>query len=940
MVAGLALALQDASTIWIEAENAVRQGGSNGPERRAAACGLRTLGQNWGARRDHWAEYSLDLPADRTATLFLRYARALPGEASLDVLLDGRRIGALKLPSTGGWGDRNEDWRFAELKLGTLKAGARTLKFVPTNDRNNVCLDGFFLADALPGSFEKHWEATLPPHLREAARIRPEQKRLSIRTSAVKLSGRPIELPDKLMRLASKPSSYLVKAYDAGAPTDFDRDVAWHSLQKEKDPRFFLPQAGKVGVIDLVSNISLTVEVPGKAEITHHLIDVLAERIVDGDSETRVAFIPIFSDTMLVVVDVKNHGTARDVPISIRARRPAADLMPRQDYGYGATTTTGKLRWVGEGYGAAALCLTDWNPEAGELAGSMLCVLASSEPPEKVDTSTDASIELRDRISLDAGASKRIAFAASLRRFGPSKTGPGGMQVYSPESEEEAVQQAYDRAVAALSSDWSRQIESSVRRYSDFPALRLPERSWELDFVTCLELPLANTYSACREMMGPFYTFCRAHAVEPYGWWSCGMRAHESLATFAANSVRPELSQQWILSHLALMGDDGEIPYSVSPKGARKQEAWNASAAPLMAWAAWTTYTYSGNKKFLELAFEATRRNHAWWLSNRTRTDVPLQRWLNFMESIRDDQDLDAWAFTNGAENQEALDLNCYLLIQERVLERMALELGRPADSYAKLAERRTEFMQKFMWNKDDGVFYGFDVKTHRQVTVKDISTFLPLWAGLATKEQAESIVRRLFDTPFPLATLDPKEKGFSAQGRWHGSNWIGMTMLVLQGLRQYGYYEQAAKLAHLNCRMAFQSLEKTGHGREYFNAMTGEPAGLTDPLGSSLPAAMLVEMLFGLRPTAQGVWILPALPPGWEEMAIDNLAVRGRKLNVAVRRARSTSVRFNGHPAPIAEHRGLFVPWKDLEESNSIYIELAPRADECAAPGRPRIVD
>jgi hypothetical protein len=936
----MALMLQDASSIWIEAENAARQMGSTGPDRKAAACGLRVLGSGWGGRSDHWAEYALNLKTDLQATLFLRYARAMSGDAALDVLLDGNRIGMLKLASTGGWGDRNEDWKFAEMKLGNLKAGAHTIRLVSLADRNNVNLDGFFISNALPASFDKHWVSTLPEKLREAARIRPEERRLSLRTTAVRVNDKPIELPERLRRFAAKPSPYLVKAYDAGAPTDFDRDVVWHSLQKEKDARFFLAQAGKLGVVDFVSNISVTVDVPGKAEITHHLIDGLFERVIDGDIEIRVALIPVFSDTLLVVLDLKNNGEARTIPVSIQALRPAVDLLPRQDYS-GATTTTGKLRWFGEGNGAAAMCLTDWNPEAGELLGSMICTLASSETPYKIHKSMNASIELTNSIPLGQGVSKRIAFAANLRRFGPSKiVGTGGMQLYAAESDEEAVQRSYDRAVAALGSDWPKQIEESARRYASFPTLRLPERSWELDFMNCLELPLASTYTPCREMMGPFYTFCRAQAVEPFGWWSYGMHAHESLSTFVVNSHRPELSQQWLLSHFAFIADDGEIPYGVSPKGIRKQEAWNAATAPFMAWEAWVAYTYSGNKKFLELAFDAAKRNHDWWLSKRTRTDVALQRWLNFMETVRDDQDLDTWTFTNGAENQEALDLNCYLLIQERALERMARELGKPSQAFGGLAQRRAELMQKFMWNKADGLFYGFDVKTHRQVTVKDVSTFLPLWAGLATSEQAESIVKQLFDTRFPVATLDPREKGFSAQGHWHGSNWVEMSHLVLQGLRQYGYYEKAAKLAEINCRMVFQTLEKTAHFREYYNTMTGDPAGLTDYIWSAMPAAMIVEILFGIRPTSEGVSILPALPPGWDEMAIDNVSVRGKKLTVSVRRAKTTSVKFNGHAAEIAENRGLFVPWKDLDDTNSVYIELAAPPDKASAPPRPRITE
>ena len=54
----------------------------------------------------------------------------------------------------------------------------------------------------------------------------------------------PTELRSEL---ATKPSPFVVKAHDVGKPTDFNTDIPWHLLDKEKDPRFDLPLAGQLG---------------------------------------------------------------------------------------------------------------------------------------------------------------------------------------------------------------------------------------------------------------------------------------------------------------------------------------------------------------------------------------------------------------------------------------------------------------------------------------------------------------------------------------------------------------------------------------------------------------------------------------------------------------------------------------------------------------------
>jgi glycogen debranching enzyme len=311
---------------------------------------------------------------------------------------------------------------------------------------------------------------------------------------------------------------------------------------------------------------------------------------------------------------------------------------------------------------------------------------------------------------------------------------------------------------------------------------------------------------------------------------------------------------------------------------------------------------------------------------------------MDYIETVRDDADLATWTATGKAQNQEALDLNCYLLNEERTLAAMARELGREddANSWDADADRRAELMRRHLWHEQDGVFYGRDLLTGNWAEVMDISTFLPLWCGLATPEQAARLVELLHDpqtfgTDYPVATLAVKHMPEKRKGEWHwrGSNWVEMSWLVVLGLKRYGFYAEAARVAEANCRMVFRTLEQSGHFREFYNTFTGEPTDLTDYIWASIPAAIAVDVFFGLRPTAEGLEILPALPKGWEQAAIKNLHVRNLRLAVHVRRdpaAKQTTVRVNGATRPAQENRGLTIPWPDLPPECRIGITHPPQ--------------
>jgi len=49
--------------------------------------------------------------------------------------------------------------------------------------------------------------------------------------------------------------------------------------------------------------------------------------------------------------------------------------------------------------------------------------------------------------------------------------------------------------------------------------------------------------------------------------------------------------------------------------------------------------------------------------------------------------------------------------------------------------------MTLYMWNEEDGLYYDFDFHERKMIDYKSATTVFPLWARLATEDQAARIV-------------------------------------------------------------------------------------------------------------------------------------------------------------------------------------------------------
>jgi putative isomerase len=185
-----------------------------------------------------------------------------------------------------------------------------------------------------------------------------------------------------------------------------------------------------------------------------------------------------------------------------------------------------------------------------------------------------------------------------------------------------------------------------------------------------------------------------------------------------------------------------------------------------------------------------------------------------------------------------------------QILQNFGEEPEKEADYLAK-AERLVDSIQAECWDKRDKFFYSVDVdiKTRQfdwfheglgvfwktlPIKVRVWSGFIPMWAGFATKEQAEHMVKHMFDeetfaSDYGITTLAKDEKMFDLSVTNNPSNWLGPIWLVanyvvFRGLMNYGYKKEAKELCDKTVLLLGSDLEKTGSLHEYYDPFTGEP--------------------------------------------------------------------------------------------------------------------
>jgi hypothetical protein len=435
-----------------------------------------------------------------------------------------------------------------------------------------------------------------------------------------------------------------------------------------------------------------------------------------------------------------------------------------------------------------------------------------------------------------------------------------GVQPYSQDAAPfiEQAKKLFDQPLAPL-------IVASEAQYKNIPRLKLPDKDWELAYWSAFNLVRQQMLPPEGDARHNYYVFSR----EPtWSWGHEGQVFHESLSMLSYVFMDAASAQDSQRIFIERQSPSGYIAYRIGPYVTKTFPVGGeeTSSAPFFAWTNWEIFQVSRNKKFLEEAYRSSAAYAEYMLRTRDKDGDGFLVWGGnaVLECVRDEFGVIWQLFGHSPESPKkvkSLDLSTMMVMEMRSLAKMASALGKSDDArqWTERADKLAELIRTRMWDEQDGFFYNlardsgaFTTKDGVSLKRKEIIGFLPMWAGIATKEQAARLVEHLtnpqsfwrrYGVP-TLAANDPYYNGNVTKCcQWNGAVWLLWDYMVFRGLLNYGYRKEAEELArHVMEGVIFQLKEN----HRFWESISPDNTQLGSPknyLWDCIIARMMIDL-------------------------------------------------------------------------------------------------
>lgn len=357
---------------------------------------------------------------------------------------------------------------------------------------------------------------------------------------------------------------------------------------------------------------------------------------------------------------------------------------------------------------------------------------------------------------------------------------------FSPESEQEALR----RAREAVATNLPGLLQRKLLFYGALPELAgAPERR---------RRTAAKAFSILKtNVEGP-------QGLIPRRWSTPDRWPHRDMwlwdSCFHALGYRifsPQLAAEALHAVLATQRKDGFIAHQMSPVGMS-----DITQPPLLAWAYFGLFRLTSSRALIEHAYDRLVRFIEWVLRCRREGTGGLLAWKMSDDVLCrcGESGMDNSPRFDGGVPILSVDFNAYVINEMKCLTEMALLLSRygEASSWKERATELSERMNGLLWDDKDGFYYDRTVDGE-VVRLKAASGFLPLFAGAAQEHQAGRLLAHLQDphefwTAFPVPSVARNESCYSLD-MWRGPTWLNIDLLIIEGLKRYGFDEPAAEL-------------------------------------------------------------------------------------------------------------------------------------------------
>ncbi len=325
-------------------------------------------------------------------------------------------------------------------------------------------------------------------------------------------------------------------------------------------------------------------------------------------------------------------------------------------------------------------------------------------------------------------------------------------------------------------------------------------------------------------------------------------------------SFRRELFQHVsgsLLNFLDHASADGRIPILMTPtnpdafsvlgsKGVSKNQA-----KPVFGQLGLLAADQRGEVDWLAPHFDAILRFYDSWTAHNM-SSIGLLVWGDDV-AIGDDND--PTTFGRPFFSSANLLLNCLYYEDLRASAELAKRLERPKDHdhLSEEADVLARAIQKYCWDPRDSYYYSVDVQCVDRraelipsvkpgmdmswkslpMRIQMFTGFLPLWCGIASREQAQELVKVNYIADdrlcarWGIRSLSSRESMYSLDFSSNPSNWLGPVWIIVnyfawKGLQRYGFQKEADALADKTIALLAADLKVNGSLNEYYHPDTG----------------------------------------------------------------------------------------------------------------------
>ena len=294
-----------------------------------------------------------------------------------------------------------------------------------------------------------------------------------------------------------------------------------------------------------------------------------------------------------------------------------------------------------------------------------------------------------------------------------------------------------------------------------------------------------------------------------------------------------EIAKENIIGFFKFQKENGMLPDVIFESGACVD---TLSKPPVFAWATKIVYERDDDIEFLKEIYPKLVANTAWWENERSSDglfyyDASEPERDDYLQRVKWESGWDnSVRWDKGITEYWAIDLNCFMVMCYDSLKFLSNELGNSEDAtkWRNKSKELKLLINEKMWCKD-GYYSDVNRYTEEISEVLSPASFMPLYIGIASKEQAECMRiiaedKNKFNHKMPTVSFDNPEY---SNDYWRGLTWLNVAYCAAKGLKNYGYSvadkikENILDMCYNEKRGIFEnydSITGEGHGCEHFS--------------------------------------------------------------------------------------------------------------------------